>query len=182
MQLLLMAMHKQKEYYSINYNNDGGQKMENISYVDLSEKLNPILSKKRTTYNKECHRLCNEEASKVWQIPCNEYGVILDGLEVIEYGTKYNCKAEIILIEGGNKLWMYAVSVMLPNQGFGSLPSIFSTRGYKNRYDVIKMGIAELAYFFKNVIKRDGYKSDKEASKKLLIELANSQQEQINLF
>ena len=127
-----MAKHKKKGYYSINYN-DGGQKVENIPYVDLSEKLNPILSKRQNTYNNECHKLCNEEASKIWQIPCNEYGVILDGLEVIEYGAKYNCKAEIRLIEGGNKLWMYAISVMLPNQGFDSLPSIFSTRGYKIR-------------------------------------------------
>ena len=43
------------------------------------------------------------------------------------------------------------------------------------------MGIAELEYFFKNVI-NDSYKSDKEASKKLLTELANCQQEQISLF
>ena len=155
--------------------------MENIEHIDLSAKLSPIISGLRKSYGAEDYDKFSEEANEVWQFPYTENGIQINS-ETIEYGTHYSCKAEIRLAKGGNKLWMFSTSVMLPNQGYGIPLSVFTTIAYKNKEDAIRIDLSILQGYLKGIIQKNNPESDKKAAKSLFDKLEDSKYEQMALF
>ena len=156
--------------------------MKQVEHIDLSEQLHPIIRASNASRGGEAYRKYSKEANKIWQFPEDEQGIYIKN-KGVEYGTHYSCKAAIKLAQGGNGLWQFAISYMLPNQGMATPLSVFKTLAFASRADALSAGQYGLYVCLDKVIKNEHRpNSDVKSAQKLLKEILDNPYEQGSLF
>lgn len=119
-----------------------------------------------------------QEAAALWQVDCNDCGVVLHPCEVVTIETQA-CRAEIRLHQTGECYWLRSTSFTLPNSGSGSAVSVWSTEAFTSRDAARDASIDRL------ISHLEGHKprqEDDKARMGLIRKLKEERNEQLALF